>query len=462
MAAASSRRAVASPPSVTSCRARTPGASRASRASGRMLALRLQRAAGVQLLLAHAAREEELAELVGEQRRALHRQRLGEQNAVAGARRALVLELGAPDGAERRQRDDGAGHRVRHLGVAAGQRDAGHGGRRGEPLQQSSRLGRRRARREKHGREEPARLRSGGRDVVGVDEHGGRTDVVTAERDRVAVRHQELGALQVDRGDVLSDRRRHHQGGVAGEAAEERGQPLVGQLARCERQSEPDDLSQFREAADDEVAVGHVGLARLAVAGCAVVAQIGGHGAGRAPGLHVQQEVPDDECLRGGHAHGRRRVEHAVRSRLRRDLAVVARDDDVEVLQGERVEPAQRALHRAQPVAGEYADCEPLGAEPADERLGALVGGRRVRRGQLEALEGERRRVAGLAGWQREDPLEEVLVRRAADLALDGGEVERARVRERTVEVEDDRPEPERPRAAHAGAAVPALSRRRP
>ena len=52
-----------------------------------------------------------------------------------------------------------------------------------------------------------------------------------------------------------------------------------------------------------------------------------------------------------------------------------------------------------------------------------------------------------------EDPLEHELVRRAAYFALDGGEVERAGVRQRAVEVEDDGPQPERPRAAAAGAA---------
>ena len=70
----------------------------------------------------------------------------------------------------------------------------------------------------------------------------------------------------------------------------------------------------------------------------------------------------------------------------------------------------------------------------------------------------ERGRVARSPGGQRQDPLEDELVRRAADLALDGGEVERAGVRERAVEVEEDGPQAERPRGAHAGAAAAALT----
>ena len=102
VAAASSRSAAASPPSVTSCIARTPAKPRARRASGQDARPLLQCAAGGQLLRGHAEVAEPLAELLGEQRRALQRQLLGEQHAVAGARRALVLELGAAERARAR------------------------------------------------------------------------------------------------------------------------------------------------------------------------------------------------------------------------------------------------------------------------------------------------------------------------------------------------------------------------
>ena len=94
--------------------------------------------------------------------------------------------------------------------------------------------------------------------------------------------------------------------------------------------------------------------------------------------------------------------------------------------------------------------------------LGAFVGRGGVRRLEFEALQRERGGVTRLARGQRQDPLEHELVRRAADLALDRGEVERAGVGQRAVEVEEDGTEPERPRGAAAGAARLVVTRRRP
>ena len=65
---------------------------------------------------------------------------------------------------------------------------------------------------------------------------------------------------QVDGGDVLTHPRRYHERRVGGEAAQERAETLVGQLAGRERQAEADHVLQVREAADDEVAVGRVRL----------------------------------------------------------------------------------------------------------------------------------------------------------------------------------------------------------
>ena len=212
-------------------------------------------------------------------------------------------------------------------------------------------------------------------------------------------------------------------------------------------------MAQLRQPAHDEVAVGGAGLHRLSVAGCAVIGEIGGQGAGRPARLRVQHEVADDEQLLGGHAHRRRRVQHAVRRGLGRQIAVVSSDDHIEVGGVQRAEPAQGALHGAAPVARVHADSEPLALEPPHELLGAFVGRRGLGGGELEPLQRDRRRGALVALRQREDPLEHELVRRAADVALDGREVERAGVSERAVEVEEDGTQPERPRGAHAGAA---------
>ena len=143
-------------------------------------------------------------------------------------------------------------------------------------------------------------------------------------------------------------------------------------------------------------------------------------------------------------------------------MAVVARHDDVEVVHRQRGEAAQRPPDRAQPVACEHADRQALALEPPHELLGSLVGRGGVGGGQLEALQGQRGGVARLTRRQRQDPLEDELVRRAANLALDGGEVERAGVGERAVEVEEDGPKPERPHGAHAGRGSLAVTLRRP
>ena len=277
------------------------------------------------------------------------------------------------------------------------------------------------------------------------------------------MRDEHLRALDVDGGHVLAHACRHDEGRVvAGDTGEKPGQQVVGQLARRQRQAEPDHVLQLGQAADDEVAVGVVRLGCLAVAGRAVIDEVGGDGAGRPAGAHVEQKVADDEGLLRRRAHRRGGVQHAVRRRFGRDVAVVAGNDDVEIVHRERGEAAQRPLDRAQPVACQHADGEALAPEPPHELFSALVGCGGVGGGQLEALQRERGGVARLTGRQRQDPLEDELVRRAADLALDGGEVERAGVSERAVEVEEDGPKPERPCGAHAGTPARAITRRRP
>ena len=337
------------------------------------------------------------------------------------------------------------------------------GHRRVEAAQLRQRLRRRGAHGQQHRRQQPARLGAGRRDVVDVDEDGGAAHVLAAERDGIAVGHEQLGAGQVERGDVLADAGRHDDRRVvAGGAGEEPGQEVVGQLAGRQRQAEAYDRFELPEAADDEVAVGRLGLGRLAVAWLTVVDEEGGHGSRRPAGAHVEQEVAHDERLFRSHAHRRGRVQHAVRRGLGGDVPVVARHHHVEVADAERAEPAQGALDRAEPVAREDADGQPVSVQPPHQVLGAFVGRRRVGGVELEPLECERGGVARLAGRQREDPLEDELVGRAADGALDGGEVQGAGVRQRAVEVEEDGTQPERPRGAHAGAAALAVTWRRP
>ena len=76
------------------------------------------------------------------------------------------------------------------------------------------------------------------------------------------------------------------------------------------------------------------------------------------PARMSSRKSPTTSVSSGGDAHGRGRVQHAVRRGLGRDVAVVAGHDDVEVGQRERGEAAQGALDGAAPVAREHADGE--------------------------------------------------------------------------------------------------------
>ena len=368
---------------------------------------------------------------------------------------------------ERRERHDGSGDGVRDFRVAAGQGGAGIFGGRCQPAEDGEGLRRRGAHGQQDRRQQPAGVRAGGGDVVDVDEDGGAADGVPAQSDRIAVGHEELGAAEVDGGHILADPRGHEQGRVvSGDAGEKPGQQVVRQLARRQGHAEPDDVRELGQAADDEVAVGRVRPSGVLRAGSAAslpaaVGEVRGDGAGGAPRLHVEQVVADHECLLRSGAHQGGGVQHAVRRRLGRHV-VVAGHDDVEIGGGEGREAAQSALDGGQPVAREDADGKAVLLEPADELFSAFVRRRGVGGGKFEALEGEGCGVAFFAARQPQDPLEDELVRRTADLALDRGEVERAGVGQRAVEVEQDGTEPERPRGADAGAALPAVTARRP
>ena len=265
---------------------------------------------------------------------------------------------------------------------------------------------------------------------------------------------QQFGAAEHDGGHILAHTRGHEQSRVvAGGARQEPGQQVPGQLALRQRQPEPHDGAQLGQPSHDEVAVGGAWLRRLSVAKGAVIDEVGGQGARCPACLCVQYEVAHDQHLLGTDAHRRRGVQHAVRRGFGRQLAVVSGDDHIEVGGAKRTEAAQGALDGAAPVTRMHAHLESLGLEPLHERLGAFVGRRGPGGGELEALQRARRRGALVALRQREDPLEHELVRRAADVALDGREVERAGVSERAVEVEEDGTQPERPCGAHAGMA---------
>ncbi len=259
--------------------------------------------------------------------------------------------------------------------------------------------------------------------------------------------------------DVLAHGGRDDHGRVGGELAEEPGQQVVRQLAGRQRQPQPDDRLELGEAVDHEVAVGRVRRRVVDVArGASAVDEVGGDGSGRPPRLHVEQVVADDERLLRRGAHHLGGVHDAVRRRLGGE-AVVAGHDDVEVGGGERGEAQQGAVDGRPPVTREHADRDAGRAEGSDDVLNAVVGLGGVGGGKLEALEGRRRGVALGAGRKLLDPLEHEAVRRAADLALDRGEVERPGARERAVEVEEDGPQAKRPRAAAAPAACRRLRR---
>ena len=123
---------------------------------------------------------------------------------------------------------------------------------------------------------------------------------------------------------------------------------------------------------------------------------------------------------------------------------VVACHDDVEPLEGQRRDLLERPGHRRAAVAGEDADAQPGVAKRAHQFDGALVRRGAGRALQLEELQRSLGRVA-LFPLQTLDELEHEAVRRAADLPLDGVEVEGPGMRERAVEVEQDGAQPERP-----------------
>ncbi len=362
----------------------------------------------------------------------------------------------------RREGDHGPVDGGRDLGMAADQRDTGFGRRRGQVAQERERLRRRRAFGQQDGRDEPARLGAGGGDVVGVHEDGGAPHGLAAERDGVAVRDEEFGAVHVERRHVLAHGRRHDHRRVGAQLAEKPGQQVVGQLAGREREPQPDDVLEIGEAVDDEVAVGRARRGVVDVAAAAPsVDEVGGDRSGRSPGLHVEQVVADDERLLGQGPHRVGRVHHAVRRRLGRQ-SVVASHDDVEVGGSERGEAEQGAVDGDSPVARQHAGGDACRAEGADGVLDAVVGLRGVGGGQLEGLEGGCCGVSRRPCGELPDPFEYEAIWRTAHLALDGGEVERPGTRQRAVEVEEDGTQAKGPRAAAPRASRRVLTGRRP
>ena len=243
------------------------------------------------------------------------------------------------------------------------------------------------------------------------------------------------------------------------------GEQLVGQLAVGQRQAEPDHVVQLGEAVHHEVAGGVLGAAELVRTVAeelpgAAVRQVGRQRTGRASGQHVEHVVADHERLRGGHAHRRSCVEHAVGGGLGRD-PVVARDDHVEVAGVQVAKTREGSPDGRQAVPREDADLESLGAQVPDETLGVLVGLGPGGAGQLKPFQRGQRILALRAGGQRLDPFQKEAVGRTADLTFDGREIEGARTRERAVEIEEHGPQTKRPRAApgpgltHPVAPVP-------
>ncbi len=411
--------------------------------------------------------------------------RLREDDAVAGAHSPLVAEPLARDGAQGGHGDHRPGHRVGDLRVPAHDRRSHRGRGAGHVGEQVQRLRWSRARRQQHGRQQPPRVRSHCGHIVGVDERREVPQVRAGERDGVAVRDQGGVPRDVERHDVFADPGRHEDGGVGGPRRRRQvpGKQVVGELAGGQGQAEPDDSVELGQAVHDEVGRAVVAVAGDRLGRCGrgaggvrqgrgggltgrrrgpAVGEKGGHGAGGPPREHVQHVVPDDEQLRRRHAHGRGGVPHAVRRRLGRGL-VVARDHDVEARGVQVREAREGRVHRRPAVAREHPDLEAGVAQPPHELLGAGVGRGLRGAGQLEAFErGERGEALRPCG-QRLDPLEHEAVRRATDLALEGGEVEGAGARERAVEVEQHRAQAEGSggRDGHRGSRVTCASRPR-
>jgi len=116
------------------------------------------------------------------------------------------------------------------------------------------------------------------------------------------------------------------------------------------------------------------------------------------------------------------------------------------------VEVLEGAVDGGAAVAGDHAELEAVPTQAAHGLFGSGVRTRPGRPFKLEALQYGECLVASPARGQRLDELEDVAVRGASDLALDGGEVEAVRSRQCAVEVEQDGLEAERARWAKDGA----------
>ena len=280
--------------------------------------------------------------------------------------------------------------------------------------------------------------RAGGGDVVGVDEHGERPEVGAGERDGVAVRDEDLVADHVEGGHVLADPGADEHGGVARAVpgTREVARP-AGRWAACPagsgrpRRTTP---SSSPRRADDEVAVrrrrGVVRVPAPPAASPPLFVEVGGHGAGRVARPARRGGSRRRRAARSGGTPSRRAacstpsgagLGGRSSSRVTIDVEVGGASSTRSCSGRRRGSTAARPLRVSTPSR------RPSPRSRAHELLGARVGLGLRCAGELEPLEGGERGVALAALRQRQDALEHERVRRAADLALDGGEVERAR-----------------------------------
>jgi len=195
-----------------------------------------ERTTAGQLVFTHALSAEAVAQLRREHRCALHRHRLGEYDTVALLDSALLAQVGAAQHTEHRPRHDRPADGGGDLGVSADRRDALLAAGGGEVVEQAHRLGGGRTGGQQDGGQQPARLGAGRGDVVGVHRDRVTAEIGARERDRVAVRDDDLGARDVERGDVFAHRGADQHRGIGRvESAEERRQEVGRQLALVER-----------------------------------------------------------------------------------------------------------------------------------------------------------------------------------------------------------------------------------
>ena len=269
----------------------------------------------------------------------------------------------------------------------------------GDVAEQVQRLGGRAARGEQDGRQQPAGLGARGRDVVRVHGDGVAAEVGGRQRDRVAVRDEDLVAGDVERGDVLAEGGADEHRRVGGAEVARGSRPAdrpgacpgpgASPVARSPSSSSSESMTKSQapsgQSAPDGSASTSGELARPPAAPASRLVRKAVTAPAARPASASRMKSPTTSTRAGSTPMRRRRAEHAVGRGLGR-VGVVARDDDVEVGGVEVVEVAEGAVDGRAAVARDDAELEAVPAEPAHGLLRPGVGPRPGRPFELEAL----------------------------------------------------------------------------